>query len=292
MNLRGSGYRSGVPQNVEPSVSRSTPVTPERLACSPAAEDLLQSAPGSYRDESPGAQQSGDNENRGGESTDVDDRHDAICGNLHIVSVVARKYRDTGESPDDLLSAGYIGLIKAVDGFDPTRGVKFSTYATHMIDGEIRHHLRDRTGVIRRPRWLTGVSRRMGGFIEHFLQDHQRLPTLQEIGQGINVSLEGVAELLRARAVHSIESLDTDVAVDRIRSQHYESFRLPLEDRIVLQQTLERLKQVEQRVVFLFFYQDLTQTEIARSLGVSQKKVSRLLARSLLKLRDFLTREL
>ena len=86
---------------------------------------------------------------------------------------------------------GYVGLIKAVDSFSEAYNVKFSTYATHLVAGEVRHYLRDRVDTVKKPRWLAGLSRRMAAFIDSFLQDHQRLPSLAEIAEGINVSEEG-----------------------------------------------------------------------------------------------------
>lgn len=222
----------------------------------------------------------------------ADRRHDIICKYLHLVPSVVRKFRDSGEPFDDLIQVGYIGLIKAVNSFDRKYKVKFPTYAIHFITGEIRHYLRDKADTIKKPRWLSGLSRRIAIYIETFLQAETRLPTIAEIAHGINVSEEGVVEILKARSLTDVAALDESIAVGKIRSLRYETFRLPLEDSIALQQTVEKLKQIEQRVVYLFFYQDLTQTEIAKTMGVSQKKVSRLLQRAVDKLREIMTREL
>jgi len=222
-----------------------------------------------------------------------EERNEMVCEHLHLVAPIARKFREAGARSDDLIQVGYIGLIKAVNSFKGSYNVKFSTYATHFITGEIRHYLRDKIDTIKRPRWLSGLNRRLAAFLEQFMQREKRLPTLDEIAKGINVSEEGVVEILRARNLATLSSLDDpggndSIATDKIRSLHYETFRLPIEESISLTDAMEKLKSVEQNIVYLFFYQDLTQTEIARNMGLSQKKVSRVLQKALEKMRGIL----
>jgi len=224
---------------------------------------------------------------------DPEVRNQLVCRNLGLVPPIVRKFREASSQADDLLQVGYVGLIKAVSSFDGSFQVKFSTYATHFISGEIRHYLRDKMDTIKRPRWLSGLNRKLAAFLEQFMQAEQRLPSIQEIARGINVSEEGVLELLRARNMATLTPLEQQtpegtIAVDKIRALHYETFRLPIEDRIVVAEAIDRLKELEQNVVYMFFYHDLTQTEIARSMGLSQKKVSRVLQRALGKMREML----
>ena len=224
-----------------------------------------------------------------------DERNVRVCDNLHLVAPIVRKFRETGANFEDLVQVGYVGLIKAVDSFNESFNVKFSTYATHLVAGEIRHYLRDRVDTVKKPRWLSALSRKMAIFIDRFLQEHQRLPTLGEIAQGINVSEEGVVEILKARSLATpapLEEMNEEtIAVEKIRSLHYETLRLPIEDSIALSQTIEALRALEQKVVYLFFYMDLNQTEIAKMMGLSQKKVSRVLHRGLDRMREILGKD-
>jgi len=223
-------------------------------------------------------------------------REELICRNLNLVPSLVRRFRESGESFEDLSQVGYIGLIKAVDGFNPQREVKFSTYATHCITGEIRHHLRDRIDSIKRPRWLQDLTRKLASYIDEFVQKDGHLPSIENLSQYLNIAPDGVVELLKSRTTVSLESLGEQsseaLAYHKIRRLRYESFRLPIEDRIVLTQAVEALKKVEQRIIYLFFYMDLTQTQIATDLGLSQKKVSRILRRALDRLNEALRGEL
>ena len=211
-------------------------------------------------------------------------REELVSRHLALVPSVVAKFRGKGEW-EDLVQVGYVGLMKAVDGYDPAQNVKFSTYAHHCIVGELCHYLRDRVDLVRRPRWLSVLSKQIARFIEGFSQKSNRLPTFSEIAEGLNMSRDGVQEVLKSRAVVSFDESDSEsVSVEKIRSQRYESFKLPIEDKIVLMQALERLVDLERRVIYLFFYRDLTQGQIAGVTGLSPKKVSRVMRKGLEKL--------
>jgi RNA polymerase sigma-B factor len=123
---------------------------------------------------------------------------DAIISRyLDLVPAIVRKFRGRAEW-EDLVQVGYVGLIKALENYDPSHSAKFLTYATHCVQGELRHYIRDRVEVIRRPRWLRGLSRDVASCIESFLHRHHRLPSVSEIAAAINVAEEGVVEILRA----------------------------------------------------------------------------------------------
>ena len=220
-------------------------------------------------------------------------RAQIIRDNLHLVIPIARKFRQDNVGQEDLMQVGYIGLIKAVDNFDPDRGIKFITYATHCIMGEIRHFIRDKSESIKKPRWLKRLSREMAAFVETFIQTEKRLPTIDEIASALNIEGDGIIEILKSKNLVNLndfqEGTSETLMLNRIRSKQLEDFRLPLEDRIVLEQAIESLRKLEKHIIHLFFYKDLTQTQIAFNLGLSQKKVSRMLRKSLDKLRDFLT---
>ncbi len=220
-------------------------------------------------------------------------RAQIIRDNLHLVIPIARKFRQDNVGQEDLIQVGYIGLIKAVDNFDPDRGIKFITYATHCIMGEIRHFIRDKSDSIKKPRWLKRLSCEMAAFVETFLQHEKRLPSIDEIASALNIEGDGIIEILKSKNLVNLndfqEGTSETLMLNKIRSKQLEDFKLPIEDRIVLEQAIESLRKLEKRVIHLFFYKDLTQTQIAFNLGLSQKKVSRMLKKSLDKLRDFLT---
>ena len=215
-------------------------------------------------------------------------REELITRHLAFVPSVVAKFRGKAEW-EDLVQVGYVGLMKAVDAYDPGQNVRFSTYAHHCIVGEICHYLRDRIDMVRRPRWLSVLSRQIAGFIESFSQSHNRLPSFTEIAEGLNISREGVQEVLKSKAVISFDDAQAEtLLVEKIKSQRYETFRLPVEDRIVLMQAFERLVDLERRVIYLFFYRDLTQGQIAGMTGLSPKKVSRVMRKGLEKLQSSL----
>ena len=219
-------------------------------------------------------------------------RNQIIEMNTGIVFPIAKKFKGCKETFEDLVQVGFIGLIKAVDNFDPNRGIKFITYASHCITGEIRHHLRDRSDHIKQPRWLKRLSSMVSAFMERYLQENRTLPSIVTISTSLNISEEGIIEILKAKQPISLDNLQgrESYSVDsgQIRSVRYENFRLPVEDRIVLEEAVEDLRLAEKKIIYLFFYHDLTQTQIAKNLGLSQKKVSRMLNRSIDKLRGML----
>lgn len=210
--------------------------------------------------------------------------HARICATYApLVERIARMYRSSGEPLEDLVQVGYVGLLLAVNRFDPDRGVKFQTYASHLIAGEIRHYLRDQVGVVRRPRWLARLSRELDRTVERLQRENGALPTVEGIAQAMNIMPEGVREIFQARAAASPLSLDGpgEERIRRIRHLRYESFQLPVEDRITVLQAMERLTELQRKVLYLLFYQDLTETEAARRLRISQRHVSRVMHKAL-----------
>jgi RNA polymerase sigma-B factor len=211
--------------------------------------------------------------------------HGKILGHL-----VRRYTGSSGETYEDLLQVGRVGLLKAIKGYDEGSGAKFSSYAYAMIDGELRHHFRD-TAFIKKPRWARSLYSKVSEATGKLTSDLGRPPFVEEIAKEVNVAPEGIVELMKLFSNTSVVSLDgtegeESVDLSAIRSEHYESFSLPIEDRIQLEKALESLSELQQKVIYLFFYKDLCQTEIGRRLGLSQRKTSRTVASALKVLKD------
>lgn len=208
--------------------------------------------------------------------------------NGKVLNNVVRRYAGrSGESYEDLLQVGYVGLMKAINGYDTGSGAKFSTYAHAMIDGELRHHFRD-TQLLKKPRWARSLYSKVAEATTRLTGELGRPPLVEEIAREVNVSAEGIMELMKLYLDTNVASLDEDEGIDvsAIRSLHHESFSLPVEDRIQLEQALESLSELQRKVVYLFFYKDLSQTEIGRKLSLPQRKISRVIASALKSLKD------
>jgi RNA polymerase sigma-B factor len=205
-------------------------------------------------------------------------------------SIVGRYAASSGEPYEDLLQVGYVGLIKAVNGYETGSKARFSSYAYSRIDGELQHHLRD-TALMKKPRWARSLYSRISEATPRLTYELGRPPLIEEIAKEVNVTPEGVVEVMKLFSDTSVCSLDEERGgeeepdLSAIKSLHYESFSLPIEDRIVLEQALESLTKLQGKVVYLFFYKDLSQTEIGKRLGLPQRKISDIIASSIKALR-------
>lgn len=217
-----------------------------------------------------------------------------ISQHLYLVQTVARKFAGLGESYDDLLQEGAMGLINAVDLYDPDRGVQFATYATHLVEGQIRHYLRDKGKLIKQPAWVQELTTKIMKATEALTQELDREPTLHEISERVGSTPDTIRKMLEAKERSKVASLDsasdgdeTSPAIDpeKLRPNGPDREHLPIEDRIFLRESVSRLKTLEQKVIHHFYYLDLNQTEIARKLGISVNYASYLLRGALAKLR-------
>jgi RNA polymerase sigma-B factor len=204
-----------------------------------------------------------------------------VLSHMGLVKSIAAHYAPAQAQRDDLEQVGCVGLIKAVERYDPSLGVPFEAYARTVVSGEVFHYLRDLAPVLRVPRWYRTLNRRLHESHDRLVMTLGREPTHDELAADMNIQVDGVKEILRLRDSYNLMSLsarpdggDGPPRVDAIRSARHQSFRLPVEDRIVLDKAVEQLAEFERRVVELFFYKDLTQTEIARRLGFSQTRAA------------------
>ena len=231
----------------------------------------------------------------------ISTRDQLVCEHLHLVHSVARRFSGLGESLDDLIQEGTIGLLKAVDLFDPDRGVKFSTYACHLITSQIQHYLRDRGRLIRQPAWVQELNTKVARTTEQLFQELGRDPQLAEVAERLNLPESAVSHALASRELNSVVSLsapvdgnDGDLSLldkDKSLSEKLMTFNLPYEDRLVLEEAIGSLKTLEQSVVRLFFFEDLNQSEIARRLGISANYSSYLLRRATAKIKTILEQQ-
>ena len=216
---------------------------------------------------------------------------------LPLVEYLARRFRNRGEWLDDLTQVATIGLIKSIDRFDLARGVEFSTYATPTIVGEIKRHFRDKGWAVRVPRRLQELKLALTKAIGDLAQREGRAPTVAELAAHLQMSEEDVLEGLESANAYSTVSLDAPDSGDEDAPAVAESLGMlddaleGVEYRESLKPLLERLPPREKRILLLRFFGNMTQSQIATELGISQMHVSRLLARTLTQLREGLTTE-
>ena len=226
---------------------------------------------------------------------DEEARETYIKGNLRLVLSVIRRFESSSENADDLFQIGCVGLMKAVDHFDPSRMVKFSTYAVPMIIGEIRRYLRDNSP-IRVSRSLRDTAYKAIYAREGYIRQHMKEPTVQEIADEIGIAKEDV--VFAMDAIQSPMSLQEPVysdGGDTLYVMDQVSDKKNKEDNWVeelsLEAAMERLNERERRIIRLRFFEGRTQMEVADQIRISQAQVSRLEKNALRTMRKYLLGE-
>ncbi len=214
---------------------------------------------------------------------------------IGLVEFLARRFRNRGEPLEDLVQVGTIGLLKAIERFDLERGVEFSTYATPTIVGELKRHFRDKGWAVRVPRRLQELHLELTKVVSTLGQELGRSPTVTEIAKSAGTTEENVLEGLEIAQAYNFTSLDAPIDSDDAGSTSFadqlggEDDQLRnLEYRASLAPEMAKLPERERRILYLRFFKGLTQSEIADKLGISQMHVSRLLNRTLIRLREVL----
>jgi RNA polymerase sigma-B factor len=218
-------------------------------------------------------------------------REELVARFLPLARQLARRYQRGEEPLDDLVQVASLGLIKAIDRFDPTRDIAFSSYAVPTILGEIKRHFRDRTWAVRVPRDLQEQALRVDRIVTELARDLHRQPTVGEIAEAVGIAEEDVLEALEAGGAYRATSLeaprggddDAETLADSFGSDEG-GFRLA-EDRATLDRLLAGVGPREREVLRLRFEEDLTQSEIGAAIGVSQMQVSRLIRQTLARMR-------
>jgi RNA polymerase sigma-B factor len=223
------------------------------------------------------------------EEGDRDARGLLIEQMMPLVRSLARRYANRGESLDDLEQVGFVGLIKAVDRFDISRELRFSTFAVPTILGEIKRHFRDRTWSVRVSRSIQELNAKVTKEADRLSAKLGRSPTVEEIAEAAGSTVELVLEALQGARAYSTVPLDEPIGEDdepASRLGDVDPNFARAEDRVEIGRGLDALERREQTIVTLRFVQGLTQREIADHVGISQMHVSRLLRRSLERMGD------
>ena len=208
---------------------------------------------------------------------------------LPLVTFMARKFADRGEPLDDLIQVGTIGLIKAIDRFEISKGFEFSTFATPTIVGEIKRHFRDKTWAVRVPRRLQELGASVTKATNELTQKLDRSPTPKEIAKHLGITVDEVAEALESNSAYSTISLDITSDTSTSIGDSFGALDEALEGveyRESLKPLLAQLEDREKRILQMRFFENLSQSQIATELGISQMHVSRILNKVLSHLRE------
>jgi len=227
----------------------------------------------------------------GSEAQRATARDSLVHLHLPLVEHCARRFRNRGEPFEDLVQVGTIGLIKSIDRFDTERGVEFSTYATPTIIGEIKRYFRDKGWAIRVPRRLQELRMQISATTAELTQSLGRSPTPRELAESIGCSVEEIIEGIESSNAYSTLSLDATDDSDDSSSSMLDAIGIEdeglenVEVRESIKPLLEKLPAREKKILLLRFFKNMTQSQIAEEIGVSQMHVSRLLNRTLEQLR-------
>ncbi|MGZ9827117.1 SigB/SigF/SigG family RNA polymerase sigma factor [Tsukamurella ocularis] len=232
------------------------------------------------------------NARRSGGTPEATAREEVISRCLPLAENLARRFAGRGEPHDDLVQVARLGLVHAVDRFDPEKGTDFLSFAVPTMLGGLRRHFRDTGWATRVPRRMQELHLRMNAAMADAAQDLGRTPTYRELAQRLDVGLDEIREAALAGNGYRARSIDQPIGDDE-RSTPVErigeadpGFEL-VEEFASLRPAVERLDERERTVLALRFYRSMTQTEIAARLGISQMHVSRILSRALSRLRSY-----
>ncbi len=230
-------------------------------------------------------------------------RDKIVSDNFNLVKKIAHGLARRSTDPvDDLIQIGSIGLIKAIDYFNPEAGAKFTTYATHLITGEIRHYLRDKTSMIRAPRELQELSFRINRIVHKLRMEFGRDPTDLEIAEVLqdvkHAKIQEAYEVDRRKTLVSLDqtittgssSADNDTyLIDTLMDIKEHKRNDTREEYFTVQELIKRLKEPLAEIIDLIFFQDIPQAEVAQQLGISQMQVSRRLKKATAALQELMS---
>jgi len=214
-------------------------------------------------------------------------RNELVEEHMRLAEFLARRFAHRGEAADDLRQVALVGLLKAVERFEPDRGLQFSSFATPTITGERKRYFRDRCWAVRGPRRGQELHLELDRTVNELSQQLGRPPTPAEIAQRAGVLEEDVLESMEAGSLYRLASIDAGRSDDESspspaqRLGEIDAELTAVDDRVAVSEMLSVLPDREQKIVYLRFFEGMTQSEIAEEIGISQMHVSRLLVRSL-----------
>lgn len=220
---------------------------------------------------------------------DIDVRNILIERYLYIAEIAAKKFAGRGVDYEDLYQVASLALVKAIKRFEPERGIKFSSYATPSLIGEIKNYFRDSSRVMRLPRRDTEQLKKMNLYMQEYLASHGESPSPRQIAQHLEISEERVLEILEMKQADNIMSLDAALAVGEncslgnVLGQQDESFER-IENRDFLSYCMSLLNDTEREIIRERYMGGKTQKQVAEKLHVSQMQISRMERKILAKL--------
>jgi len=206
----------------------------------------------------------------------------------YLISKISAQFKEVTEPRETLEEVGYIGLLNAANLYDKNiHMMNFKTYAQILITEEMHQYLMNRNRKVDCPDWLVNLNNKIDKFVIEYREKHHKFPKVSEIASHLNINSFGLQEVLKARDSlrENHFSGKTDWQIDlsqiqpnlgKIKSQSYQSFKLPIEDLIVLRRAFRKLKKLQEGIVYYLFVMDLGQTKLARMLGISNQKASQI----------------
>ena len=208
-----------------------------------------------------------------------------LQNNMPLIKSIVRRYKNKQTETDDLIQLGTLGFIKAINNFDTTFGVKFSTYAVPMIAGEIKRYLRD-NGAIKVSRSIKAQNQELNAYIEKYRQENAKEPSIKEMAEYLKVDETDVVFIMDSArypvSLYAESDEDGLSLVDKLSSKENQDDYI---EKTVLKDVISKFNERDKKIIYLRYYRDKTQSEIAKVLGVSQVQVSRLEAKILERIR-------
>lgn len=206
----------------------------------------------------------------------------------YLISKIAGQFNNISESKENLEEVGYIGLLNAANLYDKeVHQIDFQTFAQLLITEEMHQYLINKNRQVDRPDWLVNLNHRIDSYVIEYQEKYGRFPQISEISEYLNINTFGLQEILKARdsLLENYSSKQKEQKIDftqiqpdlgKIKSQSYQSFKLPIEDLIALQRALKKLKKLSEGIIYYLFIMDLSQTRLAKIMGISPQQANQL----------------
>jgi RNA polymerase sigma-B factor len=222
------------------------------------------------------------------EKKELNQGADLIENYQYLVGQIAQQFTDVSEPRENLEEVGYIGLLNAANLYDKTiHKMEFKTYAQILITEEMHRYLMNKSRKVDRPDWLVKLNQKIDNFVIEYRKKNQHFPQISEIANYLNINTLGLQEVLKARDSlrENRFSKETDQQFDlshiqpdleNIKSKSYQSFKLPIQDLIALQKAVKKVKKLQEGIVYFLFVMDLSETKLAKMLGISNQKANQI----------------